>query len=64
MCVCLYVLLRSPGGTPLGGWKKNKTVEPEMISYFNTKLLDKFRNIRSPTPVSPASLNNSSQSPF
>ena len=46
---------RSPGGTPAGGWKKKRNDQSEIMSYFNAKLLEKFKNIRSPTPNSPSS---------
>lgn len=37
----------SPGGTPAGGWPKRRTAI-DMLPYFNTKLLEKFRNTLSP----------------
>ena len=58
-----YLSLRSPGGTPNGGWKRGKQCEPDLMPYFNKKLIDKFKNVRSPTPVSPASPNKT-DSPF
>ncbi len=52
--MCYYN--RSPGGTPAGGWgKSQKRNQPEVMSYFNLKLLEKFKNVRSPTPSSPSS---------
>ncbi|KAL5477137.1 hypothetical protein EMCRGX_G023886 [Ephydatia muelleri] len=37
----------SPGGTPSGGWPKRRT-QMDMMPYFNTMLLDKFKNTLSP----------------
>ena len=52
--------LRSPGGTPMGGWKKNSLIQPDALPYFNTKLLEKFRHVAaSPASSSPnTSLND------
>jgi hypothetical protein len=44
---------RSPGGTPIGGWKRGKHYQSDMMPYFNKKLIDKFKSIRSPSPASP-----------
>ena len=45
----VFVSYRSPGGTPLAGWPKKRC--DSNVGFFNTKLVDKFKNIDS--PVSP-----------
>ena len=45
---------RSPGGTPRTGWPK-KNFQPDMMPFFNAKLLDKFKNIVT-SPVSSPNL--------
>jgi len=42
-----YQFPRSPGGTPVCGWPKRHR-EPDMLPYFNTKLIEKFQNVKSP----------------
>lgn len=44
----------SPGGTPRTGWPK-KNFQPDMMPFFNAKLLDKFKNIVT-SPVSSPNL--------
>lgn len=40
---------RSPGGTPLTGWG-NPPPTPDALRQFNQLLVDKFRNVKTPSP--------------
>lgn len=48
-CNTFHPHLRSPGGTPVEGWPKRHR-DPDLLPYFNAKLLTKFKNTQSPVP--------------
>ena len=43
----MFLFFRSPGGTPM---KKTVVQLDENASMFNQKLIQKFRNVHSPSP--------------